>query len=347
MAHAAGQAFLLERAQGGDPMKALQAEKLGLEIEDMRNPKPDADWTKLDDGRLFNQRTGETKAVGEPDGGGLFEGTSVEAQSLNYLVKTNQLTADQAAQLGAGKTVTNPADGSIMFLTPRGIFSQPAGGGPATPVEPQNVPQVTPAPQPDTTFIPGEGRGFTTREKLQPIQTTESAPAAPAGPGGRPGIIPLTEGKPGKLATESETRNRALYTVAAPDLEIALENFSELENIYSQAASKVLPWGLDNMATSPNYQRAKNAMRTIIATYLYSTSGATANPGEVENQIGVLMPTPNEAPESVADKRARLKTMVDAIRQAGGNWTPPPAGTVSETPNVRKLAPGVTIEKLN
>jgi hypothetical protein len=310
------QAYLLERSQGGDPMKALQAEKLGLEIEQMREPDAPS-LVNAGDGNLYDPVTKEWIRAPKAAGGEFrFEGTSVEAQALNGLMDSGALTADQAQQLAAGKTVTNPADGSIIFLTPRGIFSQPAGGGPAQPV---GQPGAVPAAPADAAALPPGA----------PVP----APA-PVDPSARPGIIPLTEGKPGKLATESETRNRALYTVAAPDLKIALDNFSALENVYSQAASRVLPWGLDNMATSPQYQQARNAMRTIIATYLYSTSGATANPGEVENQISVLMPAPGEAPESVADKRARLKTMVDAIRQAGGNWKPPEQEATKPGPDV-------------
>lgn len=60
---------------------------------------------------------------------GLFDGKSVQAQGLNYLISTGELTKAQAAQLAAGKTITNPEDGSMMFMTPQGLIRQPANGG--------------------------------------------------------------------------------------------------------------------------------------------------------------------------------------------------------------------------
>lgn len=58
-----------------------------------------------------------------PEGGassGLFDSKSVEGQALNYLIQTQKITPDQAAQIGAGKPITG-ADGSMHFLTPQDI----------------------------------------------------------------------------------------------------------------------------------------------------------------------------------------------------------------------------------
>jgi hypothetical protein len=57
---------------------------------------------------------------------GPFEGTSVEAQSLNQLIASGAITQEQAAQLGAGKYVTG-RDGQVLFLTPSDVV-----GGPPT-----------------------------------------------------------------------------------------------------------------------------------------------------------------------------------------------------------------------
>lgn len=100
-----------------------------------KNAAPTADWSKLDDGTLYNQRTGETRTVapvGDPQTF-RFAGNSVEAQSYNGLIDRKLLTPEQAMQLGAGKTVTGP-NGEIIFMTPQGVFSSPADGGPATPL---------------------------------------------------------------------------------------------------------------------------------------------------------------------------------------------------------------------
>ncbi|CAN7625593.1 phage tail tip lysozyme [Aminobacter sp. LjRoot7] len=119
-----------QKMQSADPIRQLQLQKLQKELG-----TPQKQWQKLDDGTLFDPATGETKHVGKSTGGPFrFEGNSVEAQSLNGLMDSGALTPEQAQQLGAGKTITNPADGSVMFMTPQGVFGQAAPGGPATPL---------------------------------------------------------------------------------------------------------------------------------------------------------------------------------------------------------------------
>lgn len=63
-----------------------------------------------------------------------FSGKSVEAQGLNYLLDQKVLTKEQAANVAAGKQVTGP-NGEIIFMTPQGIFQQPAAGGAPQPVD--------------------------------------------------------------------------------------------------------------------------------------------------------------------------------------------------------------------
>lgn len=283
--------------------------------------KPIEKWQKLDDNTLYDPATGETKNIGGEAGGvDLFKGSSVEAQSLNGLVRSGQLTPDQAMQLGAGKTITDPSTGAIIFLTPQGVFGQSANGGQPQPVgapPPAAAPQMTPPP------VPGAG-------------ATPDAPVAPAATNApRPGQIPLTDGKGAKPPTEQMIRNQQLYSVVEPEVGIVDQNFAALTQLGSQLGGAT-PELINGFMTSPEYQRASNSMKTIIATYLYSTSGATANPGEVANQASVLMPKPGESAESVADKLRRVHTMVDAIRIASGQKdtpapgaTPPPPATAA------------------
>ncbi|RWO24954.1 MAG: hypothetical protein EOS08_16120 [Mesorhizobium sp.] len=290
------QQYLLQRSQGKKPIE------VNGRLVDPDTYQVLADFS---DGGSKLQSVGKDSALYDPatktwitpprtDSGGPFEGSSVEAQSLNHLVKTGQLTQDQAAQLGAGKTITNPADGSITFLTPQGVFGQPANGGPPQPLTPQ----------------PGGGGG--------------AAPAPNAS--GRPGIIPLTEGKPGKLATEGERRNRSLYSVVEPELKIVETNFDALADIKNQAYSR-LPFS--EYATTPEYQQAANSLQTIVSSYLYSVSGATATPDEVKKQTDILTPRPGESKPSIESKKRRVRAMVDSIRQSGGQWEPSrPGGDV-------------------
>jgi hypothetical protein len=95
-------------------------------------------------------------------GSGPFTGNSVEAQALNMLIANGTLTQPQAADLAAGKTITNPADGSVIFMTPSGLFKQAPGGQPM-PAAPGGG---APAPA-----APGAGMIPVTPPK--PVQMTE------------------------------------------------------------------------------------------------------------------------------------------------------------------------------
>ncbi|TIU61919.1 MAG: hypothetical protein E5W25_27930, partial [Mesorhizobium sp.] len=147
------------------------------------------------------------------------------------------------------------------------------------------------------------------------------------------GILPLTGAKQ-KPLNEQQQRDNKLYSVVAPELQIVEKNFSALSNPSDQALSAI-PRGSDFGAEylkSPEYQRASNSLRTIIASYLYSVSGATAAPAEVENQAAILTPKPGEAKASLDDKLARIRQMVDAIKSGGGSTAPAGnAGTGSGT----------------
>lgn len=131
-------------ADAGAPIDALWKSALDKKNRNLVN---------AGDGRIYDADSGQwITAPGAEES--LFEGNSVEAQSLNGLVKSGALTREQALQLGAGKVVTNPADGSLMFMTPQGIFSKPANGGEASPVQPNapsgGIPLTGPKPEKPT-----------------------------------------------------------------------------------------------------------------------------------------------------------------------------------------------------
>jgi hypothetical protein len=275
------------------------------------------DWEKLDERTLYNKRTGETKAIGGGANAGQFRfsGNSVEAQALNGLMDSGGLTVDQAQQLAAGKTITGP-NGELIFMTPQGVFGQAKPGGPAIPVTPQ-AQAAPPAPAQSPAASPA------------PVSPTSPRAdnAAPTG-ASRPGMIPLTDAKT-KPPNEQQQRDNKLYSVVAPELSIVERNFDALSNTKDQALSAI-PGGSNYGAEylkSPEYQRASNSLRTIIASYLYSVSGATAAPAEVENQAAILTPKLGEAKASLDDKLARIRQMVDAIKTGGSGGAPAPAGT--------------------
>ncbi|TIW72751.1 MAG: hypothetical protein E5V58_13815 [Mesorhizobium sp.] len=345
--------MLKQKLDEQNPANQLELEKNRLEVEKLRNPqiepgdkarldfdrekfaaeqsKPievggvlvdpkthepvysgqQTDWEKLDERTLYNKRTGETRAVsignGPNAGQFRFTGNSVEAQALNGLMDGGGLTVEQAQQLAAGKTISGP-NGELLFLTPQGVFGQASAGGPAMPVTTKAAPSAVPAPE------------------------APSAPASPRAanppPSENAGILPLTGAKQ-KPLNEQQQRDNKLYSVVAPELQIVEKNFSALSNPSDQALSAI-PRGSDFGAEylkSPEYQRASNSLRTIIASYLYSVSGATAAPAEVENQAAILTPKPGEAKASLDDKLARIRQMVDAIKSGGGSAPAGNAGT--------------------
>jgi hypothetical protein len=159
--------------------------------------------------------------------------------------------------------------------------------------------------------------------------------AANPPPGSNAGIVPLT-GPKSKPPNEQQQRDNKLYSVVAPELDIVEKNFDALSNTSDQALSAI-PHGSDYGADylkSPEYQRASNSLRTIIASYLYSVSGATAAPAEVENQAAILTPKPGEAKASLDDKLARIRQMVEAIKTGGsGTVATPPSGSGGTTSN--------------
>ncbi len=133
---------------------------------------------------------------------------------------------------------------------------------------------------------------------------------------------PSTAGK----TTEATRRNQQLASVITPELHSLLGDgtpqnpgtFDALSNGWSQAADANIPFvgRPGRMLTSGEYQQAQNSLKTIVASYLYSVSGATANPGEVDNLVSVLTPQFGENPTSVAGKKARLQQMVEAVQAA-------------------------------
>lgn len=144
-------------------------------------------------------------------------------------------------------------------------------------------------------------------------------------PEGRLSFIPGGPADPSTNAktTEATRRNQQLAKVMIPEAESLLGangqpgTFDALSNGGDQALG-VNIFGaqpLSGMA-SADYQKAQNSLRTVVASYLYSVSGATATDEEVKRQTDILTPKPFENPASVADKKARLQQMVEAVVEA-------------------------------
>lgn len=128
-----------QAAQQGDPEAALKLQKLQLEVQGLQR----GEWKRGEDGVLFNSASGETRQPerGAGQQGFRFNGTSVEAQALNGMMDSGQLTPQEAQDLATGKVVTNPTDGSQIFFSGGQLVGRPAGGGPAQPLAQGGQPQ--------------------------------------------------------------------------------------------------------------------------------------------------------------------------------------------------------------
>jgi hypothetical protein len=186
-----------------------------------------------------------------------------------------------------------------------------------------------PKPGDPFTLGPGDtrfGPDGTPLAQGQPASKTETVPAGyRANPDGTYSFIPGGPADPSTAGktTEATRRNQQLATVIEPEVQSLMGDgknpgtFDALANGWDQArdAGGGLAMGV-GQGPSPAFQQAKNSLKTIIASYLYSVSGATANPGEVETQASVLTPKFGESPAAVADKKRRIQVMVDAVRAA-------------------------------
>lgn len=228
----------------------------------------------------------------------------------------------------------NPTIVPIMPTIPQGIRppsfggQAPAAGAPpadasidlnntgaAAAASSDAVPMPPATPQGPVT-IPQTG-GFGTPGATGDIPMSQAAPGAPrVGPAIQVGSQP-------KGQTEDARKNQQLYERSKAQLPIVLSNFDSLATLGNQMAGKVPVVG--NAMTSGPAQEATNALLDITASYLYSVSGATANPGEVANLARTVMPQIGDQPATLADKKARLQQMVDSIATRAGNATPAPA----------------------
>lgn len=180
------QGIVQQQIQRNDPAYQLELETKRAQLDALR-AKPGDPWEKLDDGTLFRKSTGEIKQVGPAAAGGggpfRFKGNSVEAQALNGLMDSGDLTPGQAQQLAAGKTITDPSTGAIVFVTPEGMIATRDASGRISPFSSSPSPQAT-SPQDGVDIFGGEPSA---------APTPPAPPQAPQAPQ-RPGMIPITSG---------------------------------------------------------------------------------------------------------------------------------------------------------
>ena len=142
----------------------------------------------------------------KPQGSGPFTGKSPEAEGLNMLVATGVLTARQAAELAAGKTVTDPETKQTIFMTPSGIFGQTPGQ----------------APQP----LAGPTPGMAAPQGGAPMPSAGGSPGGvPAPAPANSGAIPLTGTKTTGQPSATEMANLRSARVELEKIATAAERF--------------------------------------------------------------------------------------------------------------------------
>lgn len=204
-------------------------------------------------------------------------------------------------------------------------------------------------PQPDPfTLGPGQTRYAPDGTPLASVPVAADKPATPPNgyryaadgaslefiPGGP--ADPSTAGK----TTEATRRNQQLAKVITPEAASLLGDgthpgtFDALTDTGNIARANTPGAQMLGQGPSAEYQQAQASIKTIIASYLYSVSGATANPGEVETLAATLIPQINESPQAIAAKKARLAQMVQAVQDAAqGNAGAFSADQPSAAPN--------------
>jgi hypothetical protein len=129
------------------PPRAAPADDIMVHVDNVRKDArarggdvyldPKTKQPEVQDGRLVIRSTSNPRQVlgyaplpaKKEQGTGLFPGNSVEANALNQLVTRGILSEQQALELAAGKTITNPSTGQVEFKRPTDLV----GDGALTP----------------------------------------------------------------------------------------------------------------------------------------------------------------------------------------------------------------------
>lgn len=252
----------------------------------------------------------------QKQGAGPFGGTSVEAQALNMLIANGTLSQQQAAELAAGKTITNPADGSVMFMTPSGLFGQRPGQPP------------------------------------QPVGAPGAAPPAGAAPQPGSGMIPVTPPKPVQM-TEGQS-NAALYADRMREADATITSNEKAGMSIGGKALEAVPGGAGNYLQSDEYQLFEQARRNFINAVLRRESGAVIADSEFANAEKQYFPRPGDSEAVIKQKAANRRSAIEGISRAAGPAYKPQGATPQQaapeaggekrlTPEeAQKLPPGTT-----
>ena len=329
------------------PIDALNAEKAQIEVNNLKNPpklaelsaddkkalglpldgvyqrKPDgsiitvrepekatADWSKLDDGRLFNQRTGEIKDVAGQTVGFRFPGNSPEAAALNGLIDNGTLTEKQAMDIAAGKQLTGP-NGEIIFATPQALIGA--------------QPQVTEPQVRDDGGIDifaGQTPDVPVDPKKPTTATDKPVDAVPVMEQPNSGMVPLTA--PKVTVDERKAAGFADRMAQSGKILDSLEDFAANPDTKWDQVKNSIPFGVGNLLTSEDFKKFDQAKRDFVNAQLRRESGAVISDSEFANAEQQYFPQPGDPPDVIKQKRDLRKKVVESMmRDAGPTYKPP------------------------
>lgn len=294
-------------AEHSDPSYQLEQDYKKAQLEALKNKTGKTNLINAGEGNIYDPDSKTwikaPGAQGQTGDAFRFGGNSVEAQALNGLIESQQLTPMQAQSLAAGKTITGP-NGEILFLTPQGVFKQPGGQA-----------QAQPSPEVDI-FA---GTPMEAGAQAAPQQQTR-APTNDA--------IPITSPK----APSNEQLNAASF---ADRMNSAGQKLDQYEGQGLNGTSQFLtrspfvPSIIGNTIvgkTNPEYQVFDQAKRDFINAQLRRESGAVIGQDEFDNADKQYFPQPGDSPEVIKQKREARKLAVESMgRSAGPTYKRPAA----------------------
>lgn len=304
-------------SQRADPAYKLEQDYKQAQLEALKNKTGKTNLINAGEGNIYDPDTQTwikaPSAQGQTGEGFRFGGNSVEAQALNGLIESKQLTAEQAQQLAAGKTISGP-NGEMLFLTPQGIFKQDSQS-PAQPTQPQQSGPID---------LFGDGG--------QP--STAAAPQTQQAQPQNDQIIPLTAPK----AASNEQLNAAGFADRMHSAGGLLDTYEQQGlNATDQflTGSPFIPSVIGNSIvgkTNPDYQLFDQARRDFINAQLRRESGAVIGPDEFNNANKQYFPQPGDSEAVIRQKRDARRLAIESMgRSAGPNYKRPvPTGNAAD-----------------
>lgn len=294
-------------AEHSDPSYQLEQDYKKAQLEAIRNKTGKTNLINAGEGNIYDPDSKTwikaPGAQGQTGDAFRFGGNSVEAQALNGLIESKQLTPMQAQSLAAGKTITGP-NGEILFLTPQGVFKQPGG-------------QAQAQTSPEVDIFAGT-----------PMAAGAQAAPQQQAPAPTNDAIPITSPK----APSNEQLNAASF---ADRMNSAGQKLDQYEGQGLNGTSQFLtrspfvPSIIGNTIvgkTNPEYQVFDQAKRDFINAQLRRESGAVIGQDEFDNADKQYFPQPGDSPEVIKQKREARKLAVESMgRSAGPTYKRPAA----------------------